>query len=278
MTTKNSQKHIITKPFRNDEDFWRVRNLLIETYPITPTGFNWEVRRWDGWRFYNADSAWDPQWEQLVCLWETEDGELVGAVHPESTGDAYIELHPDYRHIEENMIAWAEDNLSTQIRDSKQRQLRILVFEYDTPRRLILEQRGYEKMSSGGVLRRLRFGNKLFPRPQIDEEYILHTVNPDDEEDCRKIADLLNAAFNRNFHNTGEYRTFTTHAPSFRRGMDLAALAKDGSFAAYTGVPYNESNRYGIFEPVCTHPNHQRKGLARSLMFEALHRLKKIGA
>ncbi|MBI3957829.1 MAG: hypothetical protein HY328_03390 [Chloroflexi bacterium] len=42
-------------PYRGDEDFWRVRQLLIDIYSITPTGFNWEVRRWDGTRFHDPD-------------------------------------------------------------------------------------------------------------------------------------------------------------------------------------------------------------------------------
>jgi N-acetylglutamate synthase-like GNAT family acetyltransferase len=55
-------------------------------------------------------------------------------------------------------------------------------------------------------------------------------------------------------------------------------VAPDGGFAAYIGIPYDEPNRYGIFEPVCTHPDHQRKGLARALMAEGLLRLRALGA
>ena len=56
------------------------------------------------------------------------------------------------------------------------------------------------------------------------------------------------------------------------------AVAPDGTFAAYVGVPYDEANKCGIFEPVCTHPDHRRKGLARTLMLEGLQRLKTLGA
>ena len=56
---------IIDRPFRDEADFWRVRDLLIETYPITPVDFNWEIRRWDGRRFHNEDNedlALNPRW------------------------------------------------------------------------------------------------------------------------------------------------------------------------------------------------------------------------
>ena len=69
-----------------------------------------------------------------------------------------------------------------------------------------------------------------------------------------------------------------THAPSFRHDLDLAAEAPDGGFAAYVSVTYDEANQRGIFEPVCTAPAHRRRGLAKALMVEGLHRLKEFGA
>jgi ribosomal protein S18 acetylase RimI-like enzyme len=44
------------------------------------------------------------------------------------------------------------------------------------------------------------------------------------------------------------------------------------------GIPYDQVNRRAIFEPVCTHPDHRRRGLALALMHEGLHRLRAMGA
>jgi GNAT superfamily N-acetyltransferase len=52
----------------------------------------------------------------------------------------------------------------------------------------------------------------------------------------------------------------------------------DGSLASYVGLPYDEHNRYASFEPVCTHPQHLRNGLAQVLMWEALRRVQALGA
>ncbi|MCA9910153.1 MAG: hypothetical protein KC519_15955, partial [Anaerolineae bacterium] len=68
----------VSRPFAGEDDFQRVRNLLIETYPITPVGFNWEIRRWDGWRYYREDTRIAPEWSQRIRLWETTAGRLVG--------------------------------------------------------------------------------------------------------------------------------------------------------------------------------------------------------
>ena len=271
-------EEISHRPIQDDGDFWRIRELLQETYPITPLCFNWEVRRWDGRRFYNADPAWENSRTGVGQMWETEDGRLIGAIHPEGKGDAHLQIHPNYRHIEAEMIAWAEANLTAPTDEGVQR-LDIFVHEYDTTRQQLLAQRGYEKMPWSGVSRRLRFDAKTpIEQPAMAADYTLRTTQPEDEDDCQRLADLLNAAFNRDFHVGAEYQTFARLAPSFRQELDLVAVGPDGLFASYVGIPYDEATRHGIFEPVCTHPDHQRKGLARALMLEGLHRLKALGA
>lgn len=62
------------RPYQKEADFYKVRNLLIETYPITPLDFNWEVRRWDGWDTAHFDSNLEPGWENSLRLWETQIG------------------------------------------------------------------------------------------------------------------------------------------------------------------------------------------------------------
>jgi mycothiol synthase len=255
-----------------------VRGLLIETYPIAPPGFNWEARRWDGYRFYNDSPELDQRWQNLVHLWETKDGKLVGAVHPEGIGSAYLELHPEFRHIEEQMIEWAQSNLASQFQNGRERILRMFSSEYDTLRCRLLEKFGFERTTSNEIQRRVRLGKQFIPESPIATRYDIRSVKPDDLDDCRRIALLLNAAFKRDFHTANEYHTFSQNAPCFHPGLDLVAVASNGSFASYVGIAYIEENRYGVFEPVCTHPDHLRKGLARSLMLEGFRRLQKLGA
>jgi mycothiol synthase len=203
---------------------------------------------------------------------------LVGAVHPEGRGDAYLELHPDFRFLEEEMIAWAEEHLAVPGGDAGQCELEIYAFEYDAPRRRLLEKRGYKKMPHGDVIRRLRFGNRPLPERDLAPGYLMRATRPGDENDCQSIADVLNASFGRTIHTALEVHNFMANSPSFRHDLNLVAEAPDGTFAAHVGVTYDETNRRGIFEPVCTNPDHRRNGLARSLMFEGLHRLKALGA
>ena len=73
MTQQDSprSKSLTDRAFKNDDDFWKIHAFLIETHGITGPGFNWDIRRWEGWRFYEADPSWNPEWERQVHLWET---------------------------------------------------------------------------------------------------------------------------------------------------------------------------------------------------------------
>lgn len=272
------EPRIHSRAFQNEEDWWRVRRLLIETFPISGAGFNWEIRHWDGNRYHCDGPSWDFEQYKDFHLWETEEGELAGVAHLEGNDDLQLQIHPRFRYIEEEMIAWSEENFAAHNQDGK-RQLQICVFEYDAPRQWLLEQRGYEKMTYGWILRRMRLCNQPIAQPKIAEGYVMRTTRVKDEEDCQRIATLLNIAFERpNFHKREEYYNFITRSPSFRRDLNLVAEAPDGSFASHVGLTYDPANRFAIFEPVCTHPDHRKKGLAQNLMLEGLHRLNAIGA
>lgn len=277
MTLQQQHNLMTARPLQSEADFWRVRELLIATYPCTPLGFNWDVRRWDGKRFHHETDDWLERSMGRVQLWETVDGQPVGVVNPEGTGDAHLQVHSDFRTIEPEMVAWAEGHLAAPNAEG-QRQLEIFVFDYDGQRQQLLKDRGYRQLADGGVTRRLHLAECTPPPTVIAAPYQLRTTEPADLANCQRIADLLNAAFNRDFHTAVEVQNFTIGAPCYRPDLDLVAVAPDDTFAAYVGIAYDEVNGHAVFEPVCTHPDHRRHGLAQALMVEGLHRLKALGA
>jgi len=268
----HDRPRVISRPLRGDQDFWRMRELLIATVPITPIGFNWDMRRLEGKRFYNADLEANRLLARPIQLWETDGGQLAGFVLAEGADDAHLNVHPDFRHLEGEMIDWALAHLAAPAG------LEIYVYEYDALRPRLLAARGFHKTDNWGMIRHMRLGAQPLPHPDVTEGYTLRPTNPDDPADCQRIADLLNTAFGRTFHNAAEYANFCQLAPCFHRQLDLVAVAPDRTFAAYVGVPYDAANRRGVFEPVCTHPDHLRQGLATALMQEGLRRLGAMGA
>jgi mycothiol synthase len=268
---------ITSRAFWDDRDFWRIRELAVETFPTSGLGWNWDIRRWDGSRFYDADPVLPTHWHDSIRLWETEEGRLAGLVNGDGEGWFYLQMHPDYRHLEAEMFAWAEEQLSHPTGEG-QHQVATEIYEFDAPRLLLAMERGYAKSEHGTIIRRMWLGQRPLPQIKLADGYTLQSLNGENPEDCQRLADLLNAAFQRSFHNAGELKQFSRLASSFSEDLHLVAAAPDGTFGAHVAVIYDAANRRGLYEPVCTHPEHRRKKLAQALMIECLHRLRAIGA
>jgi len=149
---------ISNRPYKQ-EDYQQIRTLLIETKPLIPARHNWSIRRWDGNFYHREMLRSQTEMAKRVHVWESTH-QIIGVIHPEDGGDAYFQIHPDYRpDIEEEMLLWAENNLARP-NSAGERQLEVFAFEYDSPRRRLLQQHGFEKTAYGGVTRRLRFGKR----------------------------------------------------------------------------------------------------------------------
>lgn len=266
-----------SRALRTDDDWWRIRDFILETYAITPTGFIWENRRWEGWRFHRERQVPVRRLREVIRIWESSN-RIVGAAHPEGRGDVHLQVHPDFRHLEPDMFAWAEERLSLPGEHGRGRTITTFAFDYDSPRKRVLADRGWARLKSGGMTRHLRLGDQyLEPTPHIDG-YVLRSTRLGDRDIAQRMADVINAGFNTDIHSATELHTFMTKSPTFSHDLNLVAETSDGTFAAHVGGTYDERNRRGIVEPVCTDPHHRRRGLARALILEAFQRFKGLGA
>jgi mycothiol synthase len=278
MTASTIPAAVTVRPWRDDDDWWRVRRLLIDAHRDSPPSWNWGIRRWDGGRFHNEDPHLAVAITGRIGLWEAADGALVGAVHPEgaSGSESFLELDPRYRHLQPAMLDWAERHAGGTT--AGERRHDVQAWDYDLPRRRLLADNGYAMLEQGIWLRRLRpLPADLPPGGPIAPGYAMRETSPDNG-DAARMAALLNAAFGRSIHTAREYATFMSSSPSFRHDLNLVAVAPDGTFAAHVGLTLDEHNRHAVIEPVCTHPDHVRRGLARALLFEGVARVAALGA
>jgi GNAT superfamily N-acetyltransferase len=66
-------------------------------------------------------------------------------------------------------------------------------------------------------------------------------------------------------------------SPAYALAHDIVAVAPDGTIASFAIVWPDAALSVGLFEPVGTHPEFQRRGLASALMQEGLARLAAAG-
>jgi ribosomal protein S18 acetylase RimI-like enzyme len=113
------------------------------------------------------------------------------------------------------------------------------------------------------------------PRPALPAGYRIRPLMGPDEVPAR--VELHRAAFAPSRLNVDRYARLLT-LPHYRFEHDLVVEAPDGSLAAFAMAWWDPDARVGEFEPVGTHPDHQRRGLARALLTWGLDRYADRGA
>jgi mycothiol synthase len=127
---------------------------------------------------------------------------------------------------------------------------------------------------------RRRKNTQAIPETLVPEGYTIRPLGDEDELPARSWASWK--AFHPNEpddqYQGWEWYRNVQRAPLYRRELDLVAVAPNGELAAFCTVWFDEATASAAFEPVGTHPAHQRRGLGKALMVEGLRRAHALGA
>ena len=118
-------------------------------------------------------------------------------------------------------------------------------------------------------------GGATLAEPLLREGYRMRPLAGPEEIPAR--VDVHRAAFTPSKLTVERYERLQT-LPHYRTEDDLVVEAPDGSLAAFAMAWWDPEARVGEFEPVGTHPDHQRRGLSRALLTWGLHRYAERGA
>lgn len=268
------------RPYGGEEDYWRLRALLREAFWRNGRRERcWQVARLDYWRWHGLRNV-DPQpIEGLIYLWEAA-GQLVAALNPEGRGEAFFQVHPDHRTpaLEEEMLALAEERLAAPTPEGKRR-LEVWARRDDALRRELLARHGYAP-GAWPEYGRQRSLDLPIPAAPPPEGYTVRSLGGPEELPARSWASW------RGFHPNepdDKYDGWTWYrhiqsAPLYRRDLDMVAVTTTGEIAAFCTLWYDDVTRTGYFEPVATVPEHQRRGLGKAVMCEAMRRAREMGA
>jgi mycothiol synthase len=274
---------LIMRSYQSEDDFWRVRNFLREVFLLNNCRMlSWPVARWDYWRWHGILNLSDGKLEEHVFFWETEDNRIGAVLNREGAGQTFLQIHPEFKTagLEEEMIIQAEEFLLAPSRMGGN-YLWIWCDVGDNQRQEILQRRGFTHIAEADEHQWLRDLEKSIPDHPVRGGYVIRSLGDASELPSRSWASW------RAFHpeepddkydiDWSWYQNIQS-APLYRRDLDLVAIAPGGEVAAFTTLWYDDVTRCGCFEPVGTMPEHQRLGLARTLMCEGMRRMKRMGA
>jgi mycothiol synthase len=205
----------------------------------------------------------------LLQLWETADGQLLGFVllyPPSSFFD--LQLHPDHRGslLEAEMLTWAEARLGSS------GAFATLVAARDIVRTRLLHARGYQPNGAWHYLERSL--HEPVSSPALPAGWAVRSVAGMQEADER--AAVLAAAFAAPARPE-RYRSLM-QARGYNIELDVVAVAASGQFAAFALGWIDPVAGVGQFEPVGTHPAFRGQGLAKAVLLEGMRRMQRRGA
>ena len=264
-----------------DEDYRRIRDFLREIFLLNgKRELSWQSYRFDYWRWHGLENLEHRKLSETVFIWETADEQIMAVLNPEGKGNAVFQVHPVHRtpELEEKMLLLAEDRLST-LNDEGQRKLRVWAHEEDDLRKGLLRRRGYIKSDFHEYQRR-RPLSKPIPDMTAKKGYTVRALGGVEELPSRSYASWTSFHPDEpdDYYEGWEWYLNVQRAPLYRQDLDIVAVDENNEIASFCTVWFDDETGTGAFEPVGTAKSHQKRGLAKAVIYEGLRRLKKLGA
>jgi mycothiol synthase len=221
-------------------------------------------------------------------LWEAE-GQIVAMLNPDTPGEAFFQVHPSYHSSEllSEMLDVAEQKL-LKTNESGQQELLVWVNASDNVTKLLFTERGYTPARFSAEHMRYRFIsttlNAGLSQPIPDSAppagYTVRALGDESELPARSWLSwkVFHPDEPDEKYQGWEWYRNVQRIPIYRRDLDILAVAPDGELAAFCTVWFDDITRTAVFEPVGTHPRHQKRGLGKAVMSEGLRRAQRLGA
>lgn len=258
-------------PYKGLQDLYAMLDLLAEgrraespTYYVHRGDLQW-------WLFYT--DVPQETWQTHIRLLKEGDRLLGWVLLSFDVGafDVYVDPVLQGTPREYELLAWAVGQLSAF--DEVQT---VWIAEHDAARIHWLVENGFSADEEHLVLLKRVLSGPL-AGPALPDGFSLRSSRG--EADARLRSVVSHAAF-------GSKKPFEEYWPRTLRFMQSAVyvpeheifvISPDERAAAFCIIWTDGLNKIGLFEPVGTHPDFQRMGLGKSLLFEGLRRLKAEG-
>jgi mycothiol synthase len=269
------------RTYQNEHDYWRIREFLREVSLLNDRhDYSWSLLRWDYWRWHGIKNMLHFWLQDIITLWEMK-GQIVAMLNPEGMGEAFFQIHPAFRADVPlaEMLNVAETKLS-KTNEAGKTELVVWVNAADEAAKTLFTEWGYARSKWNAEHMRRRFFTQPVPDSLPKSGYSVRALGDESELPARSW--LSWKAFHPDEpdekYQGWEWYKNVQRVPLYRRDLDIVAVADDGELAAFCTVWFDDVTRTAVFEPVGTHPNHQKRGLGKAVMSEGLRRAQKLGA
>lgn len=259
-----------TKQAGITEDYYKVREFFTK---LRYDGFSYA--RWD---WMTTHSYLDKASVGKIGIWEDNDA-VVGITTFDTTlGNTYCLTLSDYCGLKEEMLRFAEDNLSGND------YFAIVIPDNDIYFQDIAVRLGY--IATGD-----REYDAAFYIDRTSTSYDLpdgfHITSLEDKLDLYQYYRILWKGFDHELNGEGPF-TFSREdeisateemiRPYVDLDLKIAVVSPEGNYVSYCGMWYDQEAGYAVVEPVATDPDYRRMGLGKAAVLEGIKRVGLLGA
>ena len=252
------------------DDYFKVRDFLLNL------GYSeFSYARWD---WMATHSYLDKIAVGKIGIWEEND-EIVGvATFDTVPGTAFCLTNPNYRGLKEEMLKYAEEQLSTPAG------FEIVIRDTDYYFQGIAARSGFlasQRKEPDSVF----YIDETSLDYELPEGFRVTTLK--DDFDLLQYRRVLWKGFNHELKGEGLFNFSSEDEASAREEMfrpninldlKVAVVSPEGNFVSYCGMWYDPAARFALVEPVATDPEYRKMGLGKAAVLEGVRRVGLLGA
>ncbi len=256
--------------FKNftDDDYEALCDFLIELNANDKSHINWNWARLE-WMYEHPE--FDKESMNSIGLW-IDEGRVVGAaIYDMYFGEGFSGVLPQYKELYPEVIAYCESNLKDDSGFS------LAVCDDNSDEIEMVLKKGFVPIDQSENIMELDLEKNF----DVTLPKGLSFANPDPVRDIYKLSWLFWQGFDHG-EDKAEFEKEEIFTPGMRKHFNqdllVAACDNEGNLVSICGLWYNEKTDYAYVEPVCTIPSCRGKGVAKTVIHEALNRVKNLGA
>ena len=206
-------------------------------------------------------------------LW-FDDGQPIAWACVDEYNNLLWDLDNQYEErIGAEIVAWGESCIRKKLANGETSTLDTTCREDYTTRISFLQQHGFRQTGDTNVAMTRPLSESI-PEPVLPQGFVIRPIKG--MEEAEAVASMHRAAFDTEYMTT-ENRLIIMNTSGYDPSLDLLVIAPDETIAAYCSCSVNEQTKIGFTDPVATHPNYQRMGLARALLLTGMRLLMEHG-
>lgn len=268
---------ISKRKFVCEKDFDDVDKFLSDTYILNQQTENWDNGRWSFNRFciHSSEEATGSRvWEEGAQIWEDGD-KIIGVCHYEEPGDYFLQVHPKYKNIEEEMLVYAMNNCREQFPNIEN--ISFSSYYGDEKRTSLLLKNGGIKNDITDTNRKLII-DKKHELPTLPKSFKVINIDTSDKIICEKVAELYTRIWpSSSYMSNGETVMSFVSSPAFNSDLSFVVVNEKDEYVAFYILWSDSYKKHAHLYPFGIDPEYRDSIIPNYILGIGINKLYDLG-